>query len=250
MPYDDVPQNPWTRPGFITAALVVAIVLVLGVILAVRVAGRDDPEPVPTNAGEPTTQTSEPEPAEAGGDPSVCGLDQVEPEGTVTRAPNAEWTFLGISAVPSSPSAGPGTISPAGMRSCFARTPEGAVFMAVNAAVQGSTPEVQQEWTEYVLASGSGRDVILGEPQPNPSASSRLAIEGFRLMEYDGATALVDIAVRVTSGADSILGSVITPLVWEGGDWKIVVSATGDLLYEMAVIPDVAGYVSWSASNA
>lgn len=250
MSYDDTPPKPWTRPGFLIAATVVTLIVILGVIVAIR-AATTHPTPAPTNAAQPSVTAEPVKPSSsptADGEDSICRLEDVELAGTVTRAPETTWELLGISAVPRSTAAGPGTVSPSGMLSCFARTPEGAVFMAANASIQGSTPAVQDEWTQYVLAAGTGRDAALSEPQPTGGATGRIAIEGFRLMQYDGSTALVDVAVRVTSGANTVLGSVITPLIWENGDWKIVVGPTGDLLYDMAAIPDLTGYISWSGS--
>ena len=246
---DDVPQNPWTRPGFIAAALVVAIVLVLGVSLAVRVASRDDPEPVPTNAGEPTTQTSEPEPSEADGDPSVCGLDQVELEGTVTTAPEAEWTLLGTTAAPASAEAGPGSSDDAGARYCFARTPEGAVMAAANIFAMSSTPELLHPLMDKLAEPGPGRDAALKLTEGAASGSApgvRVQIAGFNLLEYDGGdTATVDIAFTASNDTQ---GAIPYELRWSGGDWKLQLRDDGSMRFTPTQLPDLAGYIPWAGA--
>jgi hypothetical protein len=247
-------QSTFTRPGFIASGVVVGIIVVVGAVLGIgALTGNDDTNPPPAAAPATPEPTSDADPAtplvpgEAESD-SMCGLAGFEQEGSVTQPPaDVEWTFLGVTAVPGSPSAGPGEESAAGMRHCFARTAEGALLMAANAAVQGSVPEVSEEFQEYATAEGPGRDAVLAR-EPSASASAgRLSIAGFRVMEYDGDTALVDIAIRYSEGASVTLFSQPMDLTWQDGDWKLVLADTGDFQYPLAAIPNLAGYLSWSA---
>src|SRR4051812_13000932 len=88
--------SPWTRPGFIVAAVVVVLLVVLGVILAVT--GGNDGS-APTDAAKPA-----PPPAvtpRANADASVCGLDPRTQAIPVTP-PKAAWKLRGAMAVPTS----------------------------------------------------------------------------------------------------------------------------------------------------
>lgn len=248
-------QNTFTRPSFIVSAVVVGVVAVIGAVLGINALTENgeatNPPPAAAAPTAEATRDADPAaplvPGEEESD-SMCGRPGFEREGTVTQPPaDVEWTFLGVTAVPGSPSAGPGEATAAGMRHCFARTAEGALLMATNAAVQGSVPEVSREFQEYVTAEGPGRDAALAHEPSSSTSTGRLAIAGFRVMEYDGDTALIDIALRYSEGASVTLFSQPMNLTWEDGDWKLVVADTGDLQYPLAAIPNLAGYVSWSA---
>jgi len=246
MSYDDeAPQNPFTRPGFIAATVVVAIVLVLGILVAIRTAGNDDPEPPPTGGTE-ATGSATPEPSAAAAAPSVCGLDGIELEGTVTAPPEAEWAYQGTLAYPTSDEYGPGAADPSGFNYCFQRSPEGALFAAANAIAQGSDVDNNAAWLEYFVAEGPHRDELLSEPGDGTSTTgTRLRVAGFRVLAYDGTSARIDIAGEGSASGGSITFSVVYELVWQAGDWKV--SAETATPPDFAVIPDLAGYLSWGA---
>lgn len=242
-------QSPWTRGGFIGAAVVVAVVAVLGIVLAITTTtGPDEEQAAPT----PTTTASEPVTApEASappsqGDGSVCGLDGEQLTGTLPTAPAAEWQYQGTTAYPTSSTFGPGETSADGVRSCFQRSPEGAVLMAANAFVQGSDPATAGPWGEYAIADGENRAQLVSDlGNTSGGADSRIDLVGFRLLAYDGDTARVDLAARTTVGGDTVTVSGVYELVWGDGDWKI--NSDVDEPLDIAAIPDPAGYISWAA---
>lgn len=243
---DDVRQNPWTRPGFIAAALVVAIVLVLGTFLAVRAASTNDPGPTTLNAGEPTASAEpDPEATEATTDPSVCGLEGVELEGTVTATPIAEWSLIGTTAAPSVEGAGPGVVEESGLRYCFARTPEGAVLAAANMLALGEEQSVREGFIEHLVASGPGRDAFRESSRDPDATSSQVRVQtaGFNLLEYTGDTATVDLAIRTSNDT---VGAVAYSLVWEEGDWRVRFRDDGTLWNLPVQLPDLTGYIPWS----
>jgi len=246
MSYDDeAPQNPFTRPGFIAAAVVVAIVLVLGVLVAVRTAGSDDVAAAPSTGADPSASVT-PDPSEASGEASVCGLDGIELEGTVTAPPEAEWAYQGTIAYPTSDEYGPGASDPSGFNYCFQRSPEGALFAAANAIAQGSDGENNAAWLKYVVAEGPHRDELLTVTgDGTPTTGIRLRVAGFRVLAYDGTSARIDIAGEGSTPDGSITFSIVYELVWQAGDWKV--SAESATPPDFAVIPDLAGYLSWGA---
>jgi len=249
MDNDETATSPWTRPGFVAAAVVVALVLVLGGVLAIRGFGAHDdrssanPSTSPSTSAPPTAPTA---PAAPGGGASVCGLKGVQMSGTVSKAPAATWAYQGTTAYPSSTEFGPASTTGDGVRYCFQHSPEGAVFAAANAAVQGTDAALVGPWLDYFVAEGPHRDDVVTAGGTSTSASgSRMVLTGFRVLSYDGVSARVDLALRVTTGGTSIYLSAVYTLTWEAGDWKLVVSDPNAPV-DFAKIPDVAGYVSWA----
>ncbi|MGW6132388.1 hypothetical protein ACWFNE_20375 [Cellulomonas sp. NPDC055163] len=248
MSTNDTEPSPWTRPSFITAAIVVAIVVMLGAALAIRALSKDDanaapPEPTASASAEPSPTADD---GTAGTDASICGLDGVETTGTVTMAPAAEWAFQGTTAYPTSPEFGPAATTTEGIRHCFQQSPEGALFAAANALVQATDPTHSAAWAGYFVSSGPQRDSILSEAgQPSSDSDVRMNIAGFRMLAFDGDAATVDVAVRGSSDGTAIVGSFVYELVWEAGDWKL--DASTQTPFKFAAIPDLAGYVAWGA---
>ena len=245
MAEDNEQQSPFTRPGFVAATVVIALIVVLGLVIVIVNMNRDDPDPAPTTSTsvEPTSAAPTSEPPEAVGGASVCGLPGEVLEGTLTTAPAAEWEYQGTTAYPTSSEFGPGDTSAGGVRFCFERSPEGALFAAANSLVQGSDPSIAEEWLQYIVAEGPFRDQLLADVGSGTTGEgTRLAIVGFRVLAYDGETARIDLAVRGTSQGQTITLSGVYELVWQEGDWKISADVAQPL--NMATIPDTAGYIA------
>ncbi|MBD5788349.1 hypothetical protein IF650_19490 [Cellulosimicrobium terreum] len=247
MATDDNEQNPFTRPRFITATVLVALIVVLGIVLAIVNATRsDDPDPAPEPSSPSPTTSAAPttEPSDDAGGASVCGLGGEELTGSLSTAPEAEWAYQGTTAYPTSPEYGPGETTADGVRFCFQHSPTGALFMAANALVQGSDPVVSQAWVDYSLADGPYRDELIGQVgDTSGSEGTRMSLAGFRMLAYDGDTARVDLAVRASSGGQNLTLSGVYKLVWQDGDWKISADVAQPL--NTATVPDLAGYITW-----
>ncbi|KJL40883.1 MAG: hypothetical protein CMH84_00710 [Nocardioides sp.] len=235
--------SPFTRPGFIAAAGVVALIVVCAIILVIVNLSRGSSAPAPTPTGTSSATTAPSTPA-ASGDASVCGLGGVELSGTVTAAPDATWKYEGTMAYPTSPDYGPGKTDPAGFRYCFQHSPTGALFMAANAFAQGSTGADSKAWSEYVFADGPYRTQLLAQAGTQSSTTgTRSSIQGFRVLNYDGKTASIDLAVSVSTPNGTTTVSGVYSLVWSDGDWKVSTDTATPL--DVAPIPNVAGYTSW-----
>lgn len=250
MAEDKEQQSPFTRPGFVAATVVIALIVVLGLVIVIVNMTRDDPDPAPptSTSAEPTTAAPTSEPPEAAGGASVCGLPGEVLEGTLSAAPAAEWAFQDTTAYPTSPEFGPGETNADGVRYCFQHSPEGAVFAAANAVVQGSDSELVGAWLDYFVADGPHRDAVLSQGAGTGGSGQgvRVEVAGFRLLAYDGQTARVDVAVRGATGGQTVNLSMVYLLVWEGGDWKLSVTDPNAPI-NVANIPDLAGYISWGA---
>lgn len=247
MSTDDTEPSPWTRPPFITAAIVVAAIVMLGTVLGVRALTTDSPEPAAAPTTALASSAHSPTPTTLPTDqPSICGLTEHETSGTVTIAPETEWAYQGTTAYPTSEEFGPGDIDSTGARRCFQRSPEGALLMAANAVVQGSDPTTASAWAQSVLADGRFHDQLVTElGTPSTTTNSRVSIVGFRVLAYDGDTARIDVAIRGTFDASTVIVSGVYDLVWQRGDWMI--SSDVEEPLNVAMIPDLAGYIAWGA---
>lgn len=245
MSTNDTEPSPWTRPSFITAAIVVAIVVMLGAALAIRaVTSPDDttaaPTPTPSASAEPS------ETSDAADEESVCGLAGYETGGTVTTAPESTWDLIGTTAAPSIAASGPGVIEDSGLRYCFSRTPEGAVLAAANLFAMSSDVALIGPMMDRSAVPGPGRDAALALTEtPAAQPTVRLQIAGFNLLEYDGDTATVDVAFRVSNNTQ---GAIAYELAWVDGDWKLQLRDDGALPNQPTQLPDLAGYVLWAGA--
>lgn len=240
---DNENKNPFSRPGFIAAAAVIALVVVLGIVLAVVISNRPDSQsegsPAESSAALPVTKT-----ADAGG-ASVCGLSAGSGATSLATAPASKWEYQGTVAYPTSDTFGPGKTTN-GVRTCFQRSIEGAVFASANAVVQGSDSSTVKAWLDYFV-TGSARDQVLASGAGSSSETgTRVDIAGFRVLAYNDDSARIDVAVRGSSSGKTVTLSMVYELVWQNGDWKLnVTNATSPI--DVATITDLTGYISWGA---
>lgn len=216
-------------------------------LAAVLLAGCVQETPEQTSSPEtpaPTSSTSPAPTSDDSADESRCGVPGFEEESSLVQGPEAEWSYIGSIAVPGSDEIGPGEITPEGVRTCFAHTAAGAVTMAYNAAAQGSTAETSLAFGDYVW-TGPGREEILADREPATS-EGRLALAGFRVLAYDGASARIDVAVRIDSSSGGGLVSSIYELVWEDGDWRIFAQSEESPGVNIETIQSLTGYLAWS----
>lgn len=245
MAEDNEQQSPFTRPGFVAAAVIIALIVVLGLVIVIVNINRADPDPAPpsTPPTQPTTAPTSDPSAVVGGE-SVCGLTGEVLEGRLTAAPPAEWTYRGTVAAPTSTEFGPGATHDPGFAYCFQHSPEGALFAASNALATATDEALTTDWIDYFLAPGPYRDQLLQEGGGSSSSSpARLRLAGFRLLQYDGVSARVDLAVKASANNSDLTLSMIYNLVWSDGDWKL--SAQSESPLDVATIPDTAGYIAF-----
>jgi hypothetical protein len=230
-------QNPLTKPKFIISAVVVAIIVALGIILALipRGGGMASPEPsttsTSTSSGQPTATSAA----------SVCGLpsgDQAKPATTPT---DTKWELVGKIAAPTSPTQfGPGKTEANGLRSCFAHSPTGALYAAANMTALSSAGKADLVYQQLAVPSPERDAVLKSSPTAAPnSVTAQLA--GFTFRSYEADRAVIDLAFK---GANGTFVSIPVPLQWYEGDWKFVVPATGDTGARQ--LSDLSGYVEWA----
>ena len=229
------------RRGFIFGAVIVGILAVIAAVLVVSslVGGGDAPDA--SSTPEPSTSPSASVPA---GDASVCGLTTVEDTDTLSTAPVAEWVIVGTMAAPTGEEVGPGLEDSDGIRSCYARTAEGALFASANIWAMGTDSRLGPLITERLVVPGPGRDAAL-ESQGSGSNTGGLAaqIAGFKILSYDGTDATIDLAFRLNTGN---LVSVPQALQWSDGDWKVLLNDDGQSSFRPSALQSLGGYIPWA----
>ena len=238
-------SNPFTKPGFIIAAsLVVALIAATIVIfLLPKGQGNAQPAPAPAEASGSATVSSS---ASAGAEKSICGLPATS-ESALGSAPNSRWELVGRMATPTDPETfGPGVTDESGFRSCFAHSPTGALYAAVNIVALGSSTQDEVKVAESLLVPGTGRDAAIKEAQTRKSStgtSETAQIRGFILRSYSPAEADVDLAIQLQNGA---LAHSVISLRWMEGDWKVKPSDDGQVFTGTAQLSDLGGFIAWS----
>ncbi|SDI84219.1 hypothetical protein SAMN04488693_12631, partial [Arthrobacter subterraneus] len=99
---------------------------------------------------------------------------------------------------------------------------------------------------EQLVADSEARDEALaalaGEDQPTPSTDDpSFQIQGFQLERYSDTSATVSLGFEIENGA---VGSITLPLVWEEGDWKLLIEQSG--APEPKQLNDLSDFITWS----
>jgi hypothetical protein len=239
-------RNPFTRPGFVVAAAFIALIIIGGVILGFSGALAKPTASGQTPPSPAATPTASAEPQLTGGE-SVCGLEGVSTTGTAETPPQVEWTTVGNFPVPGNPEVGPGKTTEDGLRICYQRTPEGALLAAINYLGAGTDARLVGPVSAYAPAKGPGRKAAIASARDSSGAGSvRAEVVGYRILNYDGTAAKIDLALRAETGQYS---SFVYDLVWEDGDWRIVLTNEGTAPTQPSQITNLDRYVQWSAGS-
>ncbi|PPG79281.1 hypothetical protein C5D04_10090 [Rathayibacter sp. AY1D2] len=237
---DSEPRNPFTTKGFIIGATVVGVLALSGIVLGVTSL---DAGGGGTTTADPGVSTPNPSSTLSAEAESVCGLPGYEETGTLTAAPTTEWTIVGTMAAPESAVVGPGITGTDGVRSCYAHTPEGALFAIANVWAMGTDARLSSLVTAQLTVPGAGRDAALAKDTTQSNTGLSAQIAGFKLLSYSGTDATVDTAFQVSNGS---LLSFAYALKWVEGDWKIVLTDEGDPTFRPVALQSLGGYVTWS----
>ncbi|MBX3196395.1 MAG: hypothetical protein KF727_15020 [Microbacteriaceae bacterium] len=233
------PSSPFARRGFVTAAIVVAVIVALGIFVLIATLLS------PPSGPPASTPPSGPGPSAA--DESVCGLEGFETTSSLDEAPDVKWELVGTVAAPTDPTIGPGVVNDDGFRSCYAHTAQGALYFAVNFLALGSDSTLSSRLIELV-AEGPGKDFLEQAIQDSPGtgvSNYRAQIAGFKIGQYDGKSATIDLAANYNDGR---IVSIPLKLVWEHGDWKMVFDSNGQLPLSPVQLQNLGGYIPWSGA--
>jgi hypothetical protein len=254
-------QSKWMISSMVVVAAIVALAIFvvvsnLGGKPAVDTSASTTPAGEASPAGAPMTSATAAAGSSADGGASFCGLTAVEMTGTLTKAPVATWQLFGITYVPAVDGHGPGKIDDDGYRHCYARTPTGALLATANydAFDDPSTDAFTEKFIRTGIAPGPGREAAIEKlneklKQPatessNPADRQIFQTIGFRILSYNGNTALVETASKSSAGYKVAWAH---HLVWAEGDWKLLVADDGSTLTDPTLISTLDGYIPWSA---
>lgn len=232
--------NPSNKkdPKFLAAAVLVALVLVAGIVLiGVRLldGGNDNASPP-----HPTSTDKTP------GSTSACGL----PDGNQsipTAGPKTNWELIGRMASPESKRFGPAK-EKAGIHSCFAHNPTGALFAAANYLADTENEQVSKDaLVDARIFADMNAHLAKSDPDEPGSANSTTQIAAFRIEDFTPDRISVVTVLRATEGPDAGKFAAITfTLGWQAGDWRLVVPPTGKP--PTTGIGNISGYTPWAGA--
>jgi len=236
---DTESRNPFTSRGFIFGAIIFGALVLAAVLLAVTSldAGGGQSTAAPATSATPTALATADSAAE-----SVCGLTGYEESGTLSSAPETEWTIVGTMAAPERADVGPGVIGDDGVRSCYAHTVEGALFATANLWAMGTNASLTTPVLEQLVVPGPGRDIALATEYGSSSNGVSAQIAGFKVLSYTGDRATIDTAFTLNNGT---LSSGAQELQWSDGDWKVVLTDDGQPSYRPVALQSLGGYIVW-----
>lgn len=223
--------GPKTDRRLIVAVAVVALIVIAGFALILSRALGGSNEPATTGSGEPTNE----------GSSSVCGLPDGD-QNVPTDAPPTSWYFIGKVAAPEAETIGPGRKSGAGVRSCFAHNPAGALFAAATLAAEiYQRDDLTRASLEARSVPGPELDDALGSDLGSPGPPSQIV--GFRFDDYTSERATVTLATQITEGPNrGAIGATPMTLVWQDADWLLQLGQASEPL----VLNSLEGFIKWS----
>jgi len=244
---DGTPRNPLTQPAFLGSAVVVALIVVFGLVLAFSESEPGTATEAPPPAPSPTTPSA----SETKGSASVCGLSAGDQEVPTTAPTNTRWELVGRMVAPTATTShGPARTND-GLRTCFAHSPLGALYASVNVVASTTAPDLWERLVRDLAVEGRGRDRALEEIGSETAVdveNTKIQVAGFSFTSYDRSNAVVNLAFQADSGGTSGFLQLPVALQWEDGDWKFAVADDGDPFTGLGQIPNLDSYVEWSGA--
>jgi hypothetical protein len=246
MTFEQQNTNPRRRWTIIGAAIFVALVVVAGVVVGIVLASRNGQQPnaASTSTSSPSAGTHSAAPA-ARTTQGACGQVAYETTNTLTAAPATKWEPWSATTLATRTGAGPQKNTD-GVRTCYSRTAEGALYAGFNAAQYCSDSEVLSAALDAVMADGPGRQIAIQQATSaaacDPSAQF---IQGYKFVSYDGSTATFYLDVNAPSS--QIEYGV--QMKWEDGDWKLVSDDQGNSPVASNPLASTSGFTPWGPTN-
>jgi len=231
-------RNPWTRPGYITAATFLAALVILAIIL-VATSGGGTTHTTQTQASNPTTSPAVPtSTSTTAGNPTACTLAAGNQDIPSTSPPSGtSWQQVGSMSTPQAPTTlGPQRTSGV-FNTCFAHSPAGALLAAFNLWAEGTAANPSEVFQK--LAVGAPKN--LGNSDRLDS-NGPVQFAAYKYGSYSPSKANVIVVIKGQSGG---LEGIGTTMEWTGTDWRYVFPVNG--VPPISRLSDLTGYVPWSA---
>jgi|1186.fasta_scaffold56145_2 hypothetical protein len=234
-------RRPFTRRGWLLAAGLLGIVLVLAARL---VFFSDDPAtsaPAPGN-GAPV--------ASDGPCPDLPPVTALPASGK-----DNQWANVGAVQAPiklaDDAKVGPVHGGEGKPPSCFAPGPAGALFAAANFLAALTDPNLVGPAIRQNTASSAGRDALIytldnTAAALNVSGATGYTFVGYTFQSQTEKQATVSLAIYTERGA---LGQVNITVVREGTDWHVVPPPSGNFGDVVHQILDLNGYTRWAPTD-
>ena len=245
--------NPFTKRGFIISAALVAALIAALVVILLLPKGEDTAQSAPPPTSGSSSDSGAP-PSSSSDDnnvsrESICGLPLTD-ELALATAPTSNWELVDAMAAPTDPRTfGPGITEEDGFRSCFANSPAGALYAAMNVAALGSSgsPEVVAKASDKLLVPGTGRDAAVKDAAKGVTSgdSSPIQVRGFVVKSYTPSEANLDLAFETGKG---VLARISMSMRWMDGDWKVKPADDGSPYGVMSPLSDLSGFLLWSGA--
>ncbi|GAA0936835.1 hypothetical protein GCM10009554_24670 [Kribbella koreensis] len=260
----------WQGRGFVASVIVVGAVLVCLLVWFVargnntpasqpsapttRTAPTEQPTEEPTEAATPPaepTGTTTPPPSRP--KPGRGGCKTLNPDQRIPRTtPTAvTWEFEADMLIPTQQEGGPALTNSAGVRSCFAHSPTGAVLAALVTLGQIRNPDLTIPVLRERFVPNQGLQLALAEGRatpPTPGQTKSVAqFTAFKVLDYLPTRAIIAIAVRID---DKNVASIPVTMAWSKGDWKGVLQTDGSFngSTEPDLLQSMTGYVRFGGA--
>ncbi len=244
-------QAWYQERSFVISAAFLCAVLVLGLVtigVSVLDKGSVNTPGVASASAPSKARVKVPLPGGSESNPGACNLPAGN-QAVPTRDPGGSWVTVGETREPQSKAVGPEKQTDR-VNICFAHSPLGALYSAVNVEADGSyLPE------KYVLgtltAPSRVRSELLLDGSNNAGgfissdgANGRFQIAGFRIEDYTPAQENLELLIDDPSGE---LVAYQMSEAWELGSWMLELPSSGQL----PVTPEtsVSGFVTWGAQR-
>lgn len=255
-------ESPFTERGFLASAAVIGLVMFAGIaVLLVDPAPRSatTANGSPTRVGSATAadQSATPRESPVLRPDGACATPALQGTEPPTAQPaDTRWQFVDGFLLPSSKVAGPAVVEGDTAR-CYARTPIGAVFAALNGSWRFRRTQNWGAAAQHLLAAGPGRDAYIQQrsgrtgpnalPQPPATGDDAPQPLGFRVLDPSLDRVRVDI---VTAGFEGGQGAhTVWMVVWADNDWRLELPSDGGLPPSTPMGPDDA-FIEWDSSSA
>lgn len=265
-------DSPWGSRGFLASVIVVVAVVICGLAWLVLGGGEDDPNTnptvnptgVPTETPQPTVEptgpaTVDPTPTDpvptdpvsptASPRPGACTVKPGDQRMASTAPTGVAWRFEGGILVPYKPTIGPVVKDASGVLSCFAHSPIGSVFAAMNALAQAQDAQNAERVIRARVAKGVGRDRALADARlarisPTPFVGGRAPVQfvGYKYVDCSNSRCVLSVAVQSGAEVDKVAGLIVV-MKWSEGDWKIDLRSDGSISGDPDVLGSLDGYV-------
>ena len=224
-------RSPWGRPSVLLSGAFLLALVLLGIVVSVTGSGgrgraANTPK-MAARAGTPAASVST----------SGCSLPTGSQTVPSTSPPQAQWGTVGSMQVPQSPTGYGPERSDGPWETCFAHSPSGALLAAMNFYAEG-TAASPSAVLEHLAVNVTAADATGG----GLNANGPVQLAGYRYDAYSPSQAQLTIVLQ---GPEGKLAGVVTIMRWNGSDWRYVAPADGTPSAE--VLPDLTGYVQWSA---